>query len=74
MRGGSWNNQADNLRCAARNYNNPDNNWNNNIGFRLVCVQSCPNFCSCNDAGISRNAGRVCGHDMRLSDRRLSSP
>lgn len=35
LRGGSWNNQADNLRCSARNNNNP-NNRNNNIGFRVV--------------------------------------
>ncbi|MDQ1353939.1 MAG: hypothetical protein QG657_4248 [Acidobacteriota bacterium] len=37
LRGGSWNNQSDNLRCAARNNDNPRNNWNNN-GFRVVCV------------------------------------
>jgi len=34
-RGGSWNNQTDNLRCAIRNRNHP-NNRNNNIGFRLA--------------------------------------
>lgn len=34
-RGGSWNNDADNLRVANRNNNSPDNR-NNNIGFRLV--------------------------------------
>ncbi|MCH8874391.1 SUMF1/EgtB/PvdO family nonheme iron enzyme [candidate division KSB1 bacterium] len=39
LRGGSWNNEADNLPCSARNRNNPNNNWNNN-GFRVVCVQS----------------------------------
>lgn len=33
--GGAWNNNADNLRCAIRNRNHPDNR-NNNIGFRLV--------------------------------------
>lgn len=33
--GGAWNNNADNLRCAIRNRNPPDNR-NNNIGFRLV--------------------------------------
>ena len=36
LRGGSWNNNPDNLRSANRNRNNPDNR-NNNIGFRLVC-------------------------------------
>jgi formylglycine-generating enzyme required for sulfatase activity len=33
-RGGSWNNDADNLRVANRNNNSPDNR-NNNLGFRL---------------------------------------
>lgn len=36
LRGGAFNNEADNLRCAVRNYNQPDNR-NNNIGFR--CAQ-----------------------------------
>jgi hypothetical protein len=35
LRGGSWNNNADNSRVAYRNNNTPDNNWNNN-GFRLL--------------------------------------
>ena len=34
-RGGSWNNNADNLRSANRNNNDPSNS-NNNLGFRLV--------------------------------------
>jgi len=42
--GGSWINNQENLRCAARNNNQPDNR-NNNIGFRVVSVQSCP-ICS----------------------------
>ena len=33
LRGGSWNNNTNNLRCANRNNNNPVNE-NNNIGFR----------------------------------------
>jgi hypothetical protein len=37
LRGGSWNNTTENLRCAARNNNHPDNQWNNN-GFRVVCA------------------------------------
>jgi len=32
-RGGSWNNNASNLRVANRNDNDPDDS-NNNIGFR----------------------------------------
>jgi len=33
LRGGSWNNNPQNLRSANRNNNTPDNR-NNNIGFR----------------------------------------
>ena len=35
LRGGAFNNNQNNVRCAIRNRNNP-NNRNNNIGFRLV--------------------------------------
>ena len=35
VRGGSWNNNRNNARCAYRNRNVPDN-YNNNCGFRLV--------------------------------------
>jgi formylglycine-generating enzyme required for sulfatase activity len=35
VRGGSWNNEPENLRSANRNRNNADNR-NNNIGFRLA--------------------------------------
>jgi hypothetical protein len=35
LRGGSWNNNQNNARCAYRNRNNPHNR-NNNNGFRLV--------------------------------------
>ncbi|MCG8348942.1 MAG: SUMF1/EgtB/PvdO family nonheme iron enzyme [Chloroflexales bacterium] len=35
LRGGSWNNNRDNARCAYRNNNNPDND-NDNNGFRLA--------------------------------------
>ncbi|MBN1407416.1 MAG: SUMF1/EgtB/PvdO family nonheme iron enzyme [Calditrichaceae bacterium] len=34
-RGGSWNNNAQNVRVANRNRNTPDNR-NNNLGFRLL--------------------------------------
>ncbi|MCE7921084.1 MAG: hypothetical protein DYG85_16520 [Chloroflexi bacterium CFX1] len=39
LRGGSYNNEGVNLRCAARNRNNP-NNRNKNIGFRCVARAS----------------------------------
>ena len=35
LRGGAFNNNDRNMRCAIRNRNNP-NNRNNNIGFRVV--------------------------------------
>jgi len=35
LRGGAFNNNSRNVRCAYRNNNNPDNR-NNNIGFRVV--------------------------------------
>jgi hypothetical protein len=35
VRGGSWNNPQNNARCAYRNRNEPDN-FNNNLGFRVV--------------------------------------
>jgi Sulfatase-modifying factor enzyme 1 len=39
MRGGSWNNNAENCRVSNRNNNNPDNR-NNNIGFRVASSPS----------------------------------
>jgi hypothetical protein len=36
LRGGSWNNKPRNCRAANRN-NNPPDNRNNNIGFRVCC-------------------------------------
>jgi len=39
VRGGSWNNNRMNARCAYRNRNVPDN-FNNNVGFRLVSHDS----------------------------------
>jgi hypothetical protein len=35
LRGGAWNNNAQNVRCAYRNANDPGNR-NNNIGFRCA--------------------------------------
>jgi hypothetical protein len=47
LRGGSWNNKPNNVRCANRNNNNPTNR-NNNIGFR----------CAKTSAGISFLTGK----------------
>ena len=41
IRGGSWNNNANNCRTAKRNNNNPDNN-NNNGGVRSVLPPAQP--------------------------------
>ena len=35
LRGGSWNNNENNVRCARRNNNQPQNR-NNNRGVRVV--------------------------------------
>jgi hypothetical protein len=35
LRGGAWNNNWNNARCAYRNNNHPDNR-NNNVGLRVV--------------------------------------
>ena len=39
LRGGSWNNDADNLRAAVRNRNHVWNR-NNNVGFRCCVCRS----------------------------------
>ncbi|NWG05951.1 MAG: SUMF1/EgtB/PvdO family nonheme iron enzyme [Chloroflexi bacterium] len=41
LRGGSFNNNSRNARCACRNRNNPDN-LNNNIGFRVAASHFSP--------------------------------
>jgi hypothetical protein len=43
VRGGAFNNNQRNVRCAYRNNNDP-NNWNNNIGFRLVVAHDFPSL------------------------------
>ncbi|MGN7613743.1 formylglycine-generating enzyme family protein [Magnetococcales bacterium HHB-1] len=42
IRGGSWINNARNIRCANRNRNTPENR-NNNTGFRLAFAPSTKN-------------------------------
>ena len=39
VRGGSWNNNARNVRAAYRNENEPDNR-NNNLGFRCLRIHA----------------------------------
>jgi hypothetical protein len=40
LRGGSWNNDSNNLRSSNRNNNTPGNT-NNNNGFRVASTQGC---------------------------------
>jgi len=35
-RGGGWNSSSTGARSAYRSYSNPNNGWNDNLGFRLV--------------------------------------
>jgi hypothetical protein len=57
LRGGSWNNDQRNARCAVRNRNDPDN-FNNNVGFRVVVSIACcrwpviPVICPMRDGAI----------------------
>ena len=57
LRGGSWNNNRNNVRAAYRNRNNPDNR-NDNIGFRVV-VRTFFHKC--------RNCGAVSGQPHRVA-------
>ena len=50
MRGGSFNNNRRNARCAYRNRNNP-NNFNNNIGFRVVVSHT---FAICRKCSLTK--------------------
>jgi hypothetical protein len=58
LRGGAFNNEDRNVRCAYRNRNNP-NNRNNNIGFRVVVVSRFSVF-------AKMSARPVQGGDSRL--------
>jgi hypothetical protein len=61
-RGGSWNNNAANLRSANRNRNTPDNR-NNNLGFRLASTRFCQRApftdCARVQQAMSRTSSRV---------------
>ncbi len=67
LRGGSWNNNQNNARCADRNRNNP-NNSNNNVGFRLVSHAFRLPGRQCH--GSNEDAGR--GHKERRRDLSLA--
>ena len=68
LRGGAFNNNARNMRCAYRNRNNP-NNRNNNVGFRVVLAHGFPILpempgapsCGVPGRGPEESAGRGAG-------------
>lgn len=62
LRGGSWNNNARNVRASNRNRNAPDNR-NNNIGFR--CANSLANPSKMPVSAIPGQASG--GHGRRLT-------
>ncbi|MEE8524946.1 MAG: SUMF1/EgtB/PvdO family nonheme iron enzyme [Thermoanaerobaculia bacterium] len=56
LRGGSWWNDATNLRSAIRNRNRPDNR-NDNIGFRVLCAP--PNTLDLRGHTVQALSGRL---------------
>jgi hypothetical protein len=62
VRGGTWNNNSNNLRVANRNRNDPTNN-NNNIGFR--CSRSLPPLPGQDAAHLWMRRARL-GRERRL--------
>ena len=71
LRGGTFNNNARNVRCAYRNNNDPDNR-NNNIGFRVVlstwvagnarrytCVGATRLMAACLPGRVSSETGQI---------------
>ena len=63
LRGGSWNNNSNNIRVANRNNNNPTNQ-NNNIGFRCAVAPGLFLEGQVRSAGDTANAR--CRRERRL--------
>lgn len=80
LRGGSWNNNPENLRSANRNRNNPTNR-NNNNGFRVASTLTARVF-AFTDAGrvqrvrpeLAMMSGRCSGCSAVMLRRRLAGP
>ncbi|RIK60467.1 hypothetical protein DCC62_28205 [candidate division KSB1 bacterium] len=69
VRGGAFNNNHRNVRCAYRNRNNP-NNWNNNIGFRVAAltfftVRIAVRFAAAGFTAATKNGGAGSGPRCR---------
>jgi hypothetical protein len=77
VRGGSWNNNAQNCRSANRNNNTPSN-MNNNIGLRLSSTAQCewPRFTDRGRVrGLSRSpSGSGSGHAAGSGQRQTGGP
>ena len=67
LRGGNWNNDANNAKSSNRNNNTPSNR-NNNYGFRLS--STLPGYCQ----GPAQSAGAPCMMEtnMRMSGRKVA--
>lgn len=60
VRGGSWINNARNVRSAQRNWNEPGNR-NDNLGFRLARIHECPSTEAPEQTGVPTlpDGGRI---------------
>jgi len=82
LRGGSWNNNANNCRVANRNNNNPDNR-NNNNGLRLANAMfasaagtgKTPFYRACNqDSPVSNPVTQVTNDYLQVSSEACQVP
>ncbi len=71
IRGGSWNNDADNCRSAYRNNRSPGNR-NNNLGFRLSSTRHPPDGCRPRTPSLCTR--HVQPRRARVSGRKAPSP
>ena len=72
LRGGSFNNNASNVRSANRNTNQPDNR-NNNNGFRVSSTLPCRNSSGCPVSTVHQRSVPGCKvHRRPVSGRRSS--
>jgi len=72
VRGGSFINNDDNVRCAYRNRNSPGDR-NNNVGFRVVAHGLHPNLAAREGSVFSVGYGWRCANEGRCS-RILAAP
>lgn len=68
IRGGSWNNNARNVRAAYRNHNEPGNR-NNNLGFRCARAHAWTGGSVPEPAVILPAPGRQTANGLRCASR-----